>query len=149
MAHKRKDTLVASPQWWKHLREFKRFVSKAERRAAKFEIDADINEPDEIPKGLGLHNDPKEMAFDRSHAGGGVALIPYGIYCYDDKGKCPFLDRADNKPVQENGYCWFLRKGDWDEGIGELWDACKCCGQHDEFPPGYTFPARAEKRKGV
>lgn len=36
MAHKRKDTLVPSPEWWRHLRPFnKRRVSKAERQAAK------------------------------------------------------------------------------------------------------------------
>jgi hypothetical protein len=35
MAHKRKDTLVASPEWWRHLRPFnKRRVAKKERRAA-------------------------------------------------------------------------------------------------------------------
>ena len=40
MSHKRKDTLTAPPQWWKHLRPFfKRRVAKAERRAAKKEFD--------------------------------------------------------------------------------------------------------------
>lgn len=40
MAHKRKDTLTPSPDWWKHLRPFnKRKVAKAERRAAKKDID--------------------------------------------------------------------------------------------------------------
>jgi hypothetical protein len=35
MAHKRKDTLVKPPEWWKHLRPFnKRRVSKKERKAA-------------------------------------------------------------------------------------------------------------------
>ena len=35
MAHKRKDTLVAAPEWWRHLRpENKRRVAKKERRAA-------------------------------------------------------------------------------------------------------------------
>jgi hypothetical protein len=39
MAHKRKDTLVRPPEWWKHLRPYnKRKVSKAERRASKKEI---------------------------------------------------------------------------------------------------------------
>jgi hypothetical protein len=37
MAHKRKDTLTAPKQWWKHLRDWKRRQSKAERRAAKSE----------------------------------------------------------------------------------------------------------------
>ncbi len=36
MGHKRKDTLTAPPQWWKHLRPFsKRQSSKKERAAAK------------------------------------------------------------------------------------------------------------------
>ena len=35
MAHKRKDTLVAAPEWWPHLRPYnKRRVAKKERRAA-------------------------------------------------------------------------------------------------------------------
>ena len=39
MAHKRKDTFTAPPEWWKHLRPFnKRRVSKKERDAAKREI---------------------------------------------------------------------------------------------------------------
>jgi len=39
MAHKRKDTLTSSPEWWKHLRPFnKRRVSKKEREAAKQDI---------------------------------------------------------------------------------------------------------------
>lgn len=38
MAHKRKDTLTKSKQWWKHLRDWKRPQNKAERRAAKKQI---------------------------------------------------------------------------------------------------------------
>jgi len=39
MAHVRKDTLVAPPEWWKHLRPYnKRKVAKSERLAAKREI---------------------------------------------------------------------------------------------------------------
>jgi hypothetical protein len=39
MAHKRKDTLVATTEWAKHLRPFlKRKQSKKERQAAKKEI---------------------------------------------------------------------------------------------------------------
>jgi hypothetical protein len=35
MAHKRKDTQVAAPEWWQHLRPSKkRRVAKKERRAA-------------------------------------------------------------------------------------------------------------------
>jgi len=43
MAHKRKDTLTAPPDWWKHLRPFnKRKVAKSERRASKKEIEKDL-----------------------------------------------------------------------------------------------------------
>jgi hypothetical protein len=36
MAHVRKDTLTASPEWWKHLRrENKRRFAKQERRATR------------------------------------------------------------------------------------------------------------------
>jgi hypothetical protein len=35
MAHKCKDTVVAAPEWWQHLRPFnKRRVAKKEHRAA-------------------------------------------------------------------------------------------------------------------
>jgi len=39
MAHKRKDTLVAAPEWWRHLRPYnKRRLANKERRAASREI---------------------------------------------------------------------------------------------------------------
>lgn len=60
-------------------------------------------------------------------------LIPEGNYCYtrvDGKFKlCPFWDRFKQFPKQDNGYCHFMKKGDWqDKGIGLLWDQCKECG---------------------
>ena len=39
MAHKRKDTNCAPIQWWDHLREWKRFQNKRERKYAKLQID--------------------------------------------------------------------------------------------------------------
>jgi hypothetical protein len=49
MAHKRKDTLVKSPEWWKHLRpENKRRVAQAERRAAKKVINAAQSEQSDL-----------------------------------------------------------------------------------------------------
>lgn len=76
--------------------------------------------------------------------------IPVGGYCKD----CVFYDRDESKPTQENGYCHYLKKGDWDlnkefvvydassgkevsqEDRGEiplslLWDGCKECGVND------------------
>ena len=63
-------------------------------------------------------------------------MIPWGIYCYDGNGPCPYLDRDENAPKQSNGYCWFLKKGDWNweeegNGCGLLWDSCKECGKRD------------------
>lgn len=37
MAHVRKGQLTRSPQWWKHLRAFKRTFWKAERKAQRAE----------------------------------------------------------------------------------------------------------------
>jgi len=38
MAHKRKDTLVAPKQWWRHLRDWKKIQNHLERQAAKADI---------------------------------------------------------------------------------------------------------------
>lgn len=91
------------------------------------------------------------------------SLIPKGYYCYGGYGKnekgntvikdvCPYHSYRDDKPEQENGYCSYLEKGDWelnDEvelvevkgpnkgktatarefGLNAslLWDMCKMC----------------------
>lgn len=44
MAHKRKDTYVAPPEWWKHLRHMKRVQNKAERRAADARIRKELDD---------------------------------------------------------------------------------------------------------
>jgi hypothetical protein len=138
MAHKRKDTRVASPEWWKHLRPYnKRKLSKAERRAAKGEITEEMVKNDEPPAKLGLHNDPKVMRKLREEKG--ESVVPRGIYCYDEKGNCPYWDKAENVPEQNNGYCWLMGKGDWDTDMDLLWDACKSCGLKDSFAPEGTL----------
>jgi hypothetical protein len=143
MAHVRKDTRVAPIEWWKHLRPFnKRLQAKAERRVARLEID----EEDELldtPKGLGLHNDPAKMLWMKEHEG--ESVIPEGVYCYYGLANCPYWDRAENKSKQVNGFCWFLGKGDWDEGIGELWDQVKCCGIKSSFHPEGTISVYDDK----
>jgi hypothetical protein len=68
--------------------------------------------------------------------------IPFGLYCYAQASKegdyipCPFWDRNENRPQQLNGYCHYLKQGDWDllgldewdiDGTGLLWDQCKEC----------------------
>ena len=67
--------------------------------------------------------------------------IPEGHYCYsivsiDEKTAgirikhCPFYKKVYGKPIQMNGYCGLLKRGDWQtaKGIGMLWDEVKECG---------------------
>ena len=54
--------------------------------------------------------------------------IVEGAYCYN----CPFWDIDESKPTQMNGYCHYLKRGDWeDEDYGLLWDKVKECGVKD------------------
>ncbi|MOA38859.1 hypothetical protein D3C78_1605870 [compost metagenome] len=54
------------------------------------------------------------------------------FYCYKDEHQCPFWSREYNYPHQENGYCYFLKQGDWNsEGFSLLWDMVKECGISD------------------
>lgn len=69
-------------------------------------------------------------------------LIPNGAYCYttfEDPNKpskklkgCPFWDRILDFPKQNNGYCHYMKIGDWQLNGGLLWDQCKHCGINDE-----------------
>lgn len=62
-------------------------------------------------------------------------LIPKGHYCYDEHGVCPFWSIDKNHKHQDNGYCSYLKKGDWDfEGPGILWDQCKECSLEPSDP---------------
>jgi hypothetical protein len=59
-------------------------------------------------------------------------LIPSGNYCYDENGVCPFLDVINHFPKQDNGYCHYLKSGDFQHaGLGLLWDQCKECGVNE------------------
>lgn len=41
--------------------------------------------------------------------------IPNGSYCYDGNAVCPFWEnKKDAYPQQENGFCHFLGKSDWE-----------------------------------
>ena len=65
-------------------------------------------------------------------------FIPKGEYCYghivlDDgfvaRPTCPFWDTLPEFPKQNNGYCHYLKRGDWQaKGVSLLWDSCKECG---------------------
>jgi hypothetical protein len=71
------------------------------------------------------------------------SLIPAGFYCHEkftfneetkrcSAKPCPYWGINDNYPHQENGYCRFLNRGDWeDDHIGLLWDQVKECGIKD------------------
>ena len=59
------------------------------------------------------------------------SFIPQGMYCYDEK-ICPFWDKIAKFPHQQNGYCHYLKQGDFTKpGHDLLWDQCKCCGVKD------------------
>lgn len=135
MAHVRKDTRTAPTEWWKHLRPYnKRKVSKAERRAAVEEITDEMLGMDEPSSRLKLSNSLKAMTKMRAEKG--ELVIPRGPYCYNEKGSCPYWDKAEGVGEQNDGYCWFLRKGDWMENsVGLLWDQCKICGKRDDMVP--------------
>ena len=72
-----------------------------------------------------------------------VSLIPVNSsYCYESitqseveptsfpiTNLCPYWRLASDKPDQLNGYCLYLRKGDWeDDGTFVLFDQVKECG---------------------
>ena len=76
-------------------------------------------------------------------------IIPRGVYCYGiNRGKmrlnrdgsysprykiCPYWNKNKDKPNQCNGYCGYLKQGDWDsEGLSLLWDQVKECGLKTE-----------------
>lgn len=58
-----------------------------------------------------------------------LEVIPYGPYCYDENGNCPYWSSDPSKPRQENGHCALTGGSDWDDrpGFGLLWDQCKEC----------------------
>ena len=86
-----------------------------------------------------------------------TSVIPKGCYCYDEKGNCPYWSHRPDLPIQEDGYCDFLGKSDWDineeigimewkNGLGEvtvtephsipcslLFEQCKECGINDSI----------------
>jgi len=65
-----------------------------------------------------------------------IINIPQGIYCYnsEDGGLCPYWAIQEDKPHQENGFCHFLNKGDWEFAHNSLiWDGCKECNIFTEI----------------
>lgn len=69
-------------------------------------------------------------------------------YCYDTKKKtcCKWHRYNMNKLYQDNGYCCFLKIGDWYEyGTSLLWDKCKECGISDGFSQILKRPKQKNK----
>lgn len=59
------------------------------------------------------------------------SVIPFGAYCYNKNGVCPHWDIKKDKPSQDNGYCDFLGRGDWEsERLSLLWDQVKECNEN-------------------
>ncbi len=65
--------------------------------------------------------------------------IPSGPYCYSrvvytkeglDIDLCPYWDHDPEKKRQEDGYCHFIKAGDWEDGWGLIWDCCKECNKN-------------------
>ena len=60
------------------------------------------------------------------------SLIPHGEYCYSRKDEkfawCPFHDIIPSMPKQSNGFCHYIKRGDFTSpGTNLLWDDCKEC----------------------
>ena len=66
------------------------------------------------------------------------SLIPHGEYCYGRKdgkfARCPFYDIIPSMPKQSNGFCHYLKCGDFTSpGTDLLWDQCKECGVNEDY----------------
>jgi len=74
-----------------------------------------------------------------------VAKIPDGAYCYKirsvDKNTgrisidpCPYHYIVDDQEGQDNGYCQYMKHGDWmGDGFSLLWDMVKECDQKEGY----------------
>ena len=69
-----------------------------------------------------------------------IKKIPKGEYCYEpikiSRNKlyiklCPYWSLMKDKKEQLNGYCSFLKQGDWEtDHLSLLWDQVKECGEN-------------------
>ena len=58
--------------------------------------------------------------------------IPWGTYCYDKRGTCPYWGKDPAHHDQENGFCTLLVENDWGpNGDALLWDQVKLCSNND------------------
>jgi ribA/ribD-fused uncharacterized protein len=84
-----------------------------------------------VCNGVGENHLGKLLMKIREEIGKDPALIPKGIYCYDNEGICPYWSKHPDHAEQEDGYCAFLECGDWEEeknpSVSLLWDQVKEC----------------------
>lgn len=60
-----------------------------------------------------------------------LSVIPYGCYCYDENGLCPYwsmISVTDEHGTCDEGHCGLLRESD----CILLWDQCKVCGHNED-----------------
>lgn len=81
------------------------------------------------------------------------ALIPVGIYCTGETGRCPFWAKTRALPDHLAGYCARLRRGDWSDHdrFGLLWDQVKECGLREGLSHEQELDraALADKKDGA
>jgi hypothetical protein len=69
---------------------------------------------------------------DKKYFNNPKGYIPKGFYCYSDSYICPFWDKDKTRESQNNGYCHYMKRGDWQqEHTSLLWDMCKECDIND------------------
>lgn len=88
-----------------------------------------------IPEGLYCYRpDPSPAATEARRAGRNYPILP-----------CPFWSMRTDLPEQSNGYCSYLKSGDWmEDGTFLLWDQVKECGiRMDDDEEDFDWPTAA------
>ena len=90
-----------------------------------------------IKRIMSMYQDKNGKKYTKQEA---IGVIPKKtFYCYtrDENNKCnlcPLWDSDKTKEYQEDGYCHYLKRGDWQEnGTLHLWDQVKECGINDDI----------------
>jgi hypothetical protein len=61
-----------------------------------------------------------------------TSVIPKGPYCYDENGVCPYWSLNAYHHEQENGYCAYLERGDWEMNDDKKWRQTRKNGEKVE-----------------
>lgn len=129
MANVKQGTLTRSPQWWKHLRDWKRPFWKAERRAHDADIGAQLAEPvpenhlDRCRDGLLLEASDRSMASAR-YLANTSPLTAYPRWYVDERGRSVlwYKDQGISLCCQTNGsVSWIRERGGGDPARGECY----------------------------